>query len=62
MKLFAYLQSAADLLRSASTDFGPNFTVLLVTSTSDVRFVSNLRRSSSFFMKFHLILKIIKSK
>jgi Male specific sperm protein len=35
----------------------PDFTILLVTFSSDFYFASNLRRSSSFFMVFHLILK-----
>jgi hypothetical protein len=35
----------------------PGFTVLLVTFSSDFRFASNLCRSSSFPMGFHLILK-----
>jgi hypothetical protein len=34
----------------------PGFTVLLVTFSSDVRFASNLCRSSSFSMGFHLFL------
>jgi hypothetical protein len=40
----------------------PDFTVLLVTFSFDIRFASNLCRSSSFSMGFHLILKIIKSR
>jgi hypothetical protein len=40
----------------------PDFIVLLVTFSSDVRFASNLCRSSLFSMSFYLILKIIKSR